>query len=387
MPRKTKFPKLPNGWGQIRYLGKGRRNPYGVYPPATEEYDNGRKKPPSALCYVSDRMVGLAVLTSYHSGTYKPGDEVVIEQQMRAAEAGKKFFDRILANYNRAMFQIEPDDVPTFGEVFRRYYLNKFGDEYGHSGPKKSMETSMIAAYKNSSSLHDCTFKDIKADQMQAIVDEVSYRLSHSSAELVVTLFRQMTKYALANDLAEKNYAQFIRIKIDDDDEHGVPFSETDIQKLWAHKDDPTVEMLLIMCYSGFRISEYKGMEVNLKDRYFCGGLKSAAGRGRIVPIHSCILPLVERRIRRDKKILYMSVGNFRSDMYSTLELLAIERHTPHDCRHTFSMLCEKYKVSENDRKRMLGHALDLTNGVYGHRTVEELREEIEKIMPPVNLL
>ena len=31
-------------YGQIRYLGKGRRNPYGVYPPAVEEYDNGHKK-------------------------------------------------------------------------------------------------------------------------------------------------------------------------------------------------------------------------------------------------------------------------------------------------------------------------------------------------------
>lgn len=59
-------------YGQIRYLGKGRRNPYGVYPPAVEEYDNGHKKTPPALCYVSDRMVGLAVLTSYKAGTYKP---------------------------------------------------------------------------------------------------------------------------------------------------------------------------------------------------------------------------------------------------------------------------------------------------------------------------
>lgn len=43
MPRKRKkYPKLPNGYGQIRYLGSNRRNPYGVYPPATEEYPNGQ---------------------------------------------------------------------------------------------------------------------------------------------------------------------------------------------------------------------------------------------------------------------------------------------------------------------------------------------------------
>lgn len=53
-----------------------------------------------------------------------------------------------------------------------------------------------------------------------------------------------------------------------------------------------------------------------------------------------------------------------------------------YDCRHTFSYLCEKFKVNKNDRKRMLGHSFgnDITNKIYGHRTVEELRKEIEKI-------
>ena len=73
---------------------------------------------------------------------------------------------------------------------------------------------------------------------------------------------------------------------------------------------------------------------------------------------------------------------------YPTLERLNITgnpKHTPHDCRHTFSALCEKYGVRENDRKRMLGHSFgnDVTNAVYGHRTLEELRAEIEKIKVP----
>ncbi len=34
MAKRKKYPKSPNGYGQIRFLGKGRRNPYGVYPPA-----------------------------------------------------------------------------------------------------------------------------------------------------------------------------------------------------------------------------------------------------------------------------------------------------------------------------------------------------------------
>ena len=64
------------------------------------------------------------------------------------------------------------------------------------------------------------------------------------------------------------------------------------------------------------------------------------------------------------------------------IDMVGDPRHTPHDCRHTFSMLCEKYGVRENDRKRMLGHSFgnDVTNAVYGHRELEDLVKEIEKI-------
>lgn len=67
--------------------------------------------------------------------------------------------------------------------------------------------------------------------------------------------------------------------------------------------------------------------------------------------------------------------------MYETLGALGIEKHTPHDCRHTFNVLCDKYKVNERDKKYMLGHAFtDITNKVYMHRDLEDLRNEIEKI-------
>ena len=384
MPKRKKFPKLPNGYGQIRYLGKGRRNPYGVYPPAVEEYDNGKKKTPPAICYVSDRMVGLAVLTSYKAGTYKPGDELRIEQQMRNASQNiAQLFEGLIADYNKSVLSIGNEDKPSFSDVYRRYYLDKFGVEYGHSGSHTAMERSMAAAYKNCSSIHDKVYADLKAEDMQEVIDDVSERLSHSSTELVKSLLNQMDRYALANDICEKGYAQFARIKIADDDEHGVPFSDSDLDVLWKHKGNEAVEMILIMCYSGYRISAYRNLEVNLKKLYFRGGVKTAAGKDRIVPIHSAIVPLVRHRIKRYGKLMTVDNQKFREEMYSILEDIGIEKHTPHDCRHTFSRLCEKYNVNDNDRKRMLGHSFgnDITNRIYGHRTVEDLREQIEKIL------
>lgn len=194
-------------------------------------------------------------------------------------------------------------------------------------------------------------------------------------------MVRLLYKYAMANDLCEKDYSIFIEITQEDDDEHGTPFNDSDLKKLWDTKENDVSEMLLIMCYSGFRITEYRSLEVNLEEKYFYGGIKTTAGKNRAVPIHTAIFPLVERRIKRQKKLLLISNHNFRLEMYDWLENLGIEKHTPHDCRHTFSTLCEKYNVNENDRKRMLGHSFqDVTNKVYGHRELEDLRIQIEKI-------
>lgn len=384
MPKRKKYPKLPNGYGQIRFLGKGRRNPYGVYPPSEEKDELGRPKTPKALCYVPDWLTGFMVLTSYRAGNYLPGDERSLSAESEGAPDMPGLVQKLLADYNQSQGVLAKEEHgKTFKEVFELYYENKFKEPYGHSGKKKAIEQSMIAAFKNSEALHDMEFDKIGLADLQRVIDDCP--LKHASLELIVTLFHQMYAYALAYDICQKDYSSYVKIEAPDDDEHGVPFSDEDLRILWEHQKDPVVEMLLIMCYSGFRVSAYKKMEVNLKEWYFRGGVKTEAGKNRVVPVHTCIRGLVKARIKRSGSILNDSIRAFRDSMYDTLARIGIEKHTPHDCRHTFSRLCEKYGVSENDRKRMLGHSFgnDITNGIYGHRTLEDLRAEIEKIKTP----
>ena len=47
MARRKKHMKLPNHFGSIKYLGKGRRRPYAVYPPVTEWSVSGPVTPPA----------------------------------------------------------------------------------------------------------------------------------------------------------------------------------------------------------------------------------------------------------------------------------------------------------------------------------------------------
>ena len=208
-----------------------------------------------------------------------------------------------------------------------------------------------------------------------------SCQLKHASLELIVSLLKQIYRYALAQNLVEKNPTELLRINIPDDDEHGVPFNIRDLERLWEHADNYIAQLLLIMCYSGYRIGELSVISVDLEKRCFSGGLKTDAGKNRIVPIHSSILPIVQDRLNEIGSLMGISYSAFNKALSEFLKSIGVGKHTAHDCRHTFSMLCEKYKVSENDRKRMLGHSFrDITNSIYGHRSLEDLRKEIEKI-------
>ena len=377
MAKRKKYPKLPNGYGSIKYLGKGRRNPYGVYPPCPGFTLEGIPISQKALCYVDDWMVGFAILTAYKAGTYTPGMEK--DLKLEPGSATDSLAQKILADYNRAKGTADTSvKQKTFAEVYEDYF------DYKYNQSKKEYSKSAIgstkAAYKNCKVLHARPFAELRHPDLQAVIDNCP--LKHASLELIVTLMHQMYEYAMIYEIVDKNYSAAVKIRIADDDEHGEPFTEADLAKLWAQKSDPIVEMILIMCYSGYRIKAYETLDVHTNEMYFQGGVKTKTSKKRIVPIHSAILPLVKARIQRYGKLLPTTPQSFRTDMYNTLKRLGIEKHTPHDCRHTFSMLCEEYEVNDNDRKRMLGHSFgrDITNGIYGHRTLEDLRTEIEKI-------
>lgn len=383
--KRIKHPRLPNGYGSIKWLGKGRRNPYGVYPPVKEFTLNGIPVSQKALCYTDNWMKGFAVLTAYNAGTYYQGMENDLHD-VPTGKAENELVDSILADYGRlrrsATEAEEKEEGKTFAEVYKDFYHDKFDSE--HAKPlSQSSRASARSAFRNCANLHDREFRSLRHDDLQSTID--SCPLKKASKDLMVLLLHQMYSYAEIHELCDKNYSAHIKVKAADEQEHGIPFTDADLKCMWNHSDNPTIEFLLIMCYSGFRISAYKTLTVNLSQNYFQGGIKTAAGKERIVPIHSAILPLVKRRIRQNGHILSVTPSAFRKSMYAALNELNLDYHTPHDCRHTFSRLCEKYGVAENDRKRMLGHSFgaDITNGVYGHRELEDLRAEIEKIQIP----
>ena len=124
MAKRKKYPKLPNGWGSIRYLGAGRRNPYAVHPPTTEFTENGIPIRLPALCYVDSWEIGSAVLVAYHAGKYYPGMELEISPKSAATE--NEILQRILADYSAAKRTTVEVPKETFSDIYRQFYAYKF---------------------------------------------------------------------------------------------------------------------------------------------------------------------------------------------------------------------------------------------------------------------
>ncbi len=350
--RRKKHMKLPNGYGSIVYLGANRRRPYAIYPPVTL-YAEGAPVRSKAIGYAEDYYAAYEMLVAWKNGIL-PEHQALIPKKKKGL---------------------------TFSEVYERFYKDKFEINTSRKYSEATQSSTKVA-YKNCISLHDKEFRELRYEDLQGVVDNCT--LKHASLELIVSLIKQMYKYALKYDLCDRNYSEYLEIKIPDDDEHGIPFSDEELKVLWQHKENDIIAMLLIMIYSGYRIGAWKTMTVNTQEWYFQGGIKTVAGKNRIVPIHSKIQPLVQALINKHGRLLCITPNTFRVKMTMLLSELNFPPHTPHDCRHTFSMLCEQYNVAENDRKRMLGHAFDdITNKVYGHRTLDDLRAEIEKIRIP----
>lgn len=376
-----KYPKLPNGFGSIKKLSGRRTNPYAVYPPVQGFDEDGKADSVKAIAYVADWYTGFGILSAYHAGTYKPGQEIVFDD----TQITDKFVNGIISAFNYGISARKSEIDKTFSEVYAEYVKWDFGgldacEDTTERRRIKTRKNSMDAAYKNCSALHNRVFRNLKYSDLQGVIDDCP--LKHSSKELIIVLFHKLYKYADITDLQKEDRSRHVAIKTKDDDESGVPFTMDELRIIWENKKNPTLEMVMIMCLSGYRIKAYENMEVNLESKYFKGGVKTKNGQNRIVPIHPAIFPLVEKRMERDGKILSCSSATFRQEMYVALEKIGIKKHTPHDCRDTFATLCDRFGVDRYYTKRLMGHSLstDITQEKYIHPELDALRAEIEKI-------
>ena len=83
-----------------------------------------------------------------------------------------------------------------------------------------------------------------------------------------------------------------------------LPFTDEEVSRLWENQKLEWVDSILFFLYTGFRISEMielKTETVDLEAGTITGGTKTAAGKNRLVPIHSKIQSIVQKRVEQSK--------------------------------------------------------------------------------------
>ena len=361
MAKRKKHPRIPSGMGSVAYLGPGRKNAYAVREPSSYD-ENGKAVKGKIICYTDSWIHGFSALLSYRAGTYQPGQEVSFD-----TTASSDLAERIIADYLRIS---KRTDGLSFSEVYKSAYEWKFS----HQDRTKGTKYNYTHGFNLCKSIHNRPLVELKLDDLQRVIDTCD--LSYQSKCNIKKVMSLVYKYAISNDIVKTDYSTGVLLQ-HEESKHGKAFTDDEFRKLWnMAKTDDWAKKVVIMCLCGYRTSAFKTLEINLEEKYFKGGVKTSASKGRIVPIHSSILPMVTDLVKKDG---YLTIH--RGIKIDEVLKRINKDATPHWTRHTFSALCERFNVRENDRKRMLGHKVgDITNDVYGHRTLEDLRTEIEKI-------
>lgn len=156
---------------------------------------------------------------------------------------------------------------------------------------------------------------------------------------------------------------------------------------MWANCGDITAQTILIMSYTGMRPSEFlkiKTENIHLDERYMRGGIKTAAGINRMIPLADCIMPFIQKMYNPASTFLFPaeSGSEMKYDFYyrkmylPLLQTLNIGEHYPHDGRHTCASALDRAGVNKNIIKMILGHVSnDVTDDVYIHKLLPELIE------------
>ena len=301
--------------------------------------------------------------------------------------------DRVLAEYNRKQQGYEAYSI-TFENVFYKWF-----DRYRNSNPSESSLKKYRSAFKKCEKLHSLPFRTITLDDMQNIVDQ--YKEHPSTQQYLKIFFKSLSTYAVKHGYIDKddNYAAFLESeKIKDSKIHDT-FNKDEIKTLWANKDLPYCNVLLIQIYLGMRVSELcdiRKENIHPQDRYiFVPRSKTPAGTNRIIPIHKDIIPLIENLIDVTKSDYIVTTPKGKPYTYEggtsltrygynpLLKQLGLDRHLnhSHDCRHTLETLLNGLNISQATIDKIIGHKSDnIGQAVYTHPFLETLLEAIDQL-------
>lgn len=375
--KKYKRKRLPNGFGQITKLNK-----------------TNLRKPYRAMVTVGKNSKGKPICK-----LLKPDAYFYTYNDAYAA----------LLEYNKNPYSLEPSI--TVKELYE-----KWTDEYFNKLTSASSIRTITSAWAYCSSIYDMRASDIRARHIKgcmengtAIIKGEKRSPTPNCKSRIKSMFNLMLDYALEYEIVDKNYARTFELSGNIIEEISrvkrghIPFTEKEMSILWENINDiEYVDVVLIQCYSGWRPQELGLIEVekvDLENKTFEGGMKTDAGRNRIVPIHPRIYPLIEKKYNEAIEIgskylincldththcnsYMLTYDKYQQRFNKIINRLNLNSdHRAHDGRVHFITMAKKYNVDEYAIKYMVGHSInDITEKVYTKREIDWLIDEMKKI-------
>lgn len=322
--------RLPNGYGSIKKLQGKRRRPYQARLGSEYKMIDGKfKEIRPTLGYYRTKKEALEALAAYHKDPY------------------------------------DVSDRSTFADLFDKFMAEK----------KRSAActASYNAAFKKCAAVHDKPIRDIRSSDLQRILDE-NADASVSTLSNIKYIITGIYSYCMRMGLIQKDMSAYIKVN-----DHAAPkverkvFTPSEISALWDMPQSPARDCTLILLYTGWRVSELLTMtadNIDLNRRILKGGMKTKAGKDRVVPIHPRIYDLVAASMPFG--ISYRIIRDW---------MLKYTGHTCHDTRHTFISELQSRGADEICIERLVGHASkSITDKVYTHKDIAELRAAVELI-------
>lgn len=337
--------RKPNGYGSIKRLSGNRRRPF-IFVVSV----NGRQKP-------------VEYFTTH------------VEAEIFQADYNKVHLHHVL-----------PGHQVTLAELYHRW----LPAHTANTNPSQSTLDSYANSFKHLALLHYEPIQNLKYADYQKILDSMRKSgLSYSSCKKVRSLISLLEKYAVKIELINKCYAPLLSIGKNKAVRPHHPFSRQKINLLWVHCDEPGVDTVLILLYTGMRVGEMLALQktdVNIRQGYIRITKSKTASGIRTIPIHLRIFPLIVRRMKSSGSSLIADSEGKQYD-YScyciiwreVMHSINADGHTTHDCRHTVATLLDNAGANETAKRRILGHAGgDVTERVYTHKGLRQLRKCIE---------
>lgn len=352
--------RLPNGFGQI-----------------SEIKNRNLRKPFRAMVTVGKDKFGRPICKPL-----KPDSYFATYNDAYAA----------LVEYNQNPCDLAPNIK--LNELYERWSKKHFETLAG------STKSFIKSTWALCSSVHDMRLKDLRSYHIKDLIANMDGKPSIQTR--IKATFNSILDYAVEYELVDRNVSRQFAISKDIvksamtvKNSHMV-FTDEEIDTLWNAVDDlEYTDAILIQCYSGWRPQELCLLElknIDLENWTFKGGMKTDAGKDRVVPIHPKIRKLVQREYnssvktgspylfsKTGKLLKYSQYAPVFANIVKTLNLNP--KHRPHDGRKHFVTMAKKYGVDEYAIKYFVGHHItDITEQVYTQRDPSWFQSEMQKI-------